>query len=101
MVVMKSEFDVIIAEEPYHALLLLLNMQSGRVIARMWNKTVGEGLAMSLEELVSACNQHFKDKRLCLGSFIGADDQVSVELVYCSFPLFTDLSLCRRGKSIS
>ena len=35
---MKSEFDVIIAEEPYHALLLLLNMQSGRVIARMWNK---------------------------------------------------------------
>ena len=98
---MKSEFDVIIAEEPYHALLLLLNMQSGRVIARMWNKTVGEGLAMSLEELVSACNQHFKDKRLCLGSFIGADDQVSVELVYCSFPLFTDLSLCRRGKSIS
>ena len=38
MVVMKSDFDVIIAEEPYHALLLLLNMQSGRVIARMWNK---------------------------------------------------------------
>ena len=35
---MKSDFDVIVSEEPYHALALLLNMQSGRVIARIWNK---------------------------------------------------------------
>ena len=56
---------------------------------------------MSLEELVSACNQHFKDKRLCLGSFIGADDQVRVavflpqSLVYRL--LFTGSTKASRG----
>ena len=37
LVVMRSSFDVRVAGEPYHALMLLLDVASGRYLARIWD----------------------------------------------------------------
>ena len=37
LVVMRSSFDVRVAGEPYHALMLLLDVGSGRYLARIWD----------------------------------------------------------------
>ena len=67
LVVMRSDFDMTLSDEPYIALMLLYNTKSGRFMARMWNKTVNAGNATSLEEFEEACKRHFRGRRLCLG----------------------------------
>ena len=67
LIVMRSEFDMTISDEPYIALTLLYNTKSGRFMARMWDKTVNAGSATSLEEFAEACRSHFRGRRLCLG----------------------------------
>ena len=67
LIVMRSDFDVTISDEPYIALTLLYNTKSGRFMARMWNKTVNVGNTTSLEEFEDACKRHFRGRRLCLG----------------------------------
>ena len=47
LVIMNSDFDLIISEEPYHALTLLFDVGSWRYMARIWN---------SIPELHSASN---------------------------------------------
>ena len=67
LVVMNSDFDVTIAEEPYLALMLLFNVGSGKFMARIWNQTVRVGEAGNLEEFVDACKSHFGQGRPCIG----------------------------------
>ena len=67
LVVLRSEFDVIIAAEPYHALSLLLDLRTGAFLARVWNRTVRRGRAGSAAQLGEACARHFRERRLCLG----------------------------------
>ena len=66
LVIVKSDFDMVISEEPYLALMLLLNMVTGKYIARVWNQTVATGILSSVDELKVACLKHFEN-RPCMG----------------------------------
>ena len=67
LLVMNSDFDLIISEEPYHALTLLFDVGSWRYMARIWNSTVNTGSASTLNEFAEVCRDHFSERRLCLG----------------------------------
>ena len=77
ILVLKNDFDLLIAGEPYHALTLLLNKRSGVFLERIWNKTVSTGRVTSQEEFEKVCIRHFRDRRLCLGVFEDEEEQVS------------------------
>ena len=67
LVIMNSDFDLIISEEPYHALTLLFDVRTWRYMARIWNCTVTTGNASTLKEFADVCRDHFSERRLCLG----------------------------------
>ena len=75
LVIMKSEFDVMISGEPYHALMMLVNMDSGKFMTRVWNKNVVVGKVTSLAEITHACINHFRPRRLCLGLLENTHEQ--------------------------
>ena len=67
LVVMKSEFDLSLLEEPYIALMLLLDLKSGKYISRVWNQTMATGSAADEGTLMEACKNLFCNGRPCLG----------------------------------
>ena len=67
LVIMNSDFDMIISEEPYHALTLLIDITSWKYMARIWSSTVSTGNADSYDKFQDLCRDHFGEKRLCLG----------------------------------
>ena len=67
MVVTNSEFDVVVSDEPYVALMLLVSLKSGRFFARVWNQTITTGKVLSIEEVAATCRNLFGNGRLCLG----------------------------------
>ena len=66
LVIVKSDFDIVVSEEPYLALMLLLNTMTGKYIARIWNQTVSTGNISTVEQLKDACLKHF-ELRPCMG----------------------------------
>ena len=66
LVIVKSDFDLVVSEEPYLALMLLLNTRTGKYIARIWNQTISTGILSSVEQLKVACIKHF-EHRPCMG----------------------------------
>ena len=55
LVVMRSDFDVVLLGEPYLASMLLFNLRTGRCIARIWNQTVKVVKAVTREQFAEAC----------------------------------------------
>ena len=47
LVVLRSQFDVFVAGEPYPALMVLYNLTSGKVLTRIWNQGWVENLYSS------------------------------------------------------
>ena len=74
LVVNRSDFDVIISDEPYIALQLLLNLKTGRYLSRIWNQTVAVGHIVTAQQLRDICNNLFDQGRPCLGCPEGARD---------------------------
>ena len=67
LIVTRLDFDVTVFDEPHIALMFYYNMKSGRFLARLWNKTVASGKALTLEKFVDVCKGHFSQGQLCLG----------------------------------
>ena len=67
LLVMNSDFDMIISEEPYHALTFLFDTSSWKYMARIWNSTVATGITTTPREFHDVCQDHFTERRLCLG----------------------------------
>ena len=55
LVVMRSDFDVILFGEPYLASMLFFNLKTGSFIARLWNQTVKVAKAVTREHFEEAC----------------------------------------------
>ena len=71
---------MIISEEPYSALMLLFNLNSGKFMSRVWNQTVSSGEAFVIGQFVEACQRHFLEGgRPCVGCIQGEDEQVAQE----------------------
>ena len=73
LLVMRSECDVIIAGEPYVALMLWLDVQTGKFITRVWNQSISTGDAATLDQFVEACQTHFGQ-----GKFNGSPVSVGI-----------------------
>merc|ERR1712066_473939 len=67
LLVLKSDFDLDISGEPYIALMLILDLRSGRHISRVWNQTVSTGCALGEGKLMEACKSLFCRGRPCMG----------------------------------
>ena len=67
LVIMNSTPDVIISDEPYLCLMVLVEMKSGIFIRRIWNRTVARGKVMTIQELEDLCKKHFFQGKPCLG----------------------------------
>ena len=67
LIVMRSDFDVMLSEEPFIARTVYYNMTTGKYMARLWDRTVTSGRATSLQQFTDACKNHFSKGRLCLG----------------------------------
>ena len=67
LLVMRSECDLVISGEPYVALMLWLDAEAGKYVARVWNQTVSAGSATKLDQFVEACQSHFMSGRPCIG----------------------------------
>ena len=88
LVVMRSGFDVVIAGEPYLALMLLLEPDSGKFLTRIWNQTITRGRAHSLEEFVEACETFFaRNGKPCLGLPENEDEQVLQDFLVSQTPV--------------
>ena len=67
LVVLNSDYDVVLCGEPYIALMLLIHLDSGKFIARVWNETVTVGAALTIKQLIEACKSLFSCGKPCLG----------------------------------
>ena len=67
LVILKSEFDLNISGEPYIAVMLLLDLNSGKFISRVWNQTLSTGYALDEATLMEACKSLFCGGRPCPG----------------------------------
>ena len=67
LVVLKSDFDLNMSGEPYIALMLLLDLRSGKYISRVWNQTVSTGYALGEDKLMEVCKSLFCQGKPCLG----------------------------------
>ena len=97
LVVMRDSFDVRVAGEPYHALMLLLDVRSGRYMARIWNRTEFRGEAVTLDQLTEACRRHFFSGRPCVGYPEDEDEQGMHEFLVSQTPVPRKISkACHR-----
>ena len=67
LVVIKSDFDFTFSGEPYIALMMVLDLKTGKYILRLWNQTIAAGSALRKEELLEACTSLFSQGRPCFG----------------------------------
>ena len=87
LLVMRTECDVLIGGEPYVALVLWLNLETGKFMARIWNQTVTTGDAVSLEKFTEACQTHFSQGKPCLGYPEDEQEQVDAEYLTSQTPV--------------
>ena len=66
LLVMRSQYDVMLSGEPYVALMLWLNVETGKFVTRIWNQTAARGEAMTIEQFAEACHTHFSQGKPCL-----------------------------------
>ena len=67
LVVMRSEFDLTVLDQPYVGLTLLLDLKKGKYISRIWNQTVETGDIERGGQFKELCDHHFGQGKPCLG----------------------------------
>ena len=67
LLIIRSVIDVTIGEEPYLALMLLLDTDTGRFFARVWNRTILTGRVFRKEEFLEICSELFGRGMPCMG----------------------------------
>ena len=73
LVIIRSNFDLTVAGEPYIATMLVINLWSKHFISRIWNKTVMTGSVRSKMEFEEVCNTLFNQGSPCLGCPVGGE----------------------------
>ena len=92
LLIMKVKFDITIAGEPYHARTMLYNTKSGRLLSRIWGKTVSSANVHTLGDFEDSCKRHFRGSRLCLGLFPSKAEQNKLNFYMSLTPVLRRLS---------
>ena len=67
LIIMSSKPDVIISGEPYISLMILVEVNSGTYMRRIWNRTVATGKMVTTDQLAELCKKHFFQGKPCIG----------------------------------
>lgn len=86
IVIINDKPDMMIGGEPYIALQLWLDVKYGRIICRVWGKTVSSGKVASVAELSTACLAHFKG-RPCLGCPLDDEQEIQQDCLLSYSPI--------------
>ena len=97
LIVSRSDFDLTIFGEPYIAQMLFYNLKSGQFLARLWNKTVSSGRAMTLKEFHEICEEHFYQGGLCLGCPVRDEEQGEHTFLVAQSPIPRKMSKACKG----
>ena len=103
LVVMSAVEDATINGEPYLALQLWLDMKSGKVIQRIWGRTVARATVADINHFKNVCSKHFCDPP-CLGCPFKEDElaQKRQGFVVCQTPVLRKISLrCQKVVQVS
>ena len=92
LVIMNSKPDVIVFDEPYLSLMILVEKNSGRYIRRIWNRTVGKGKIYAMDKIVELCKKHFFQGRPCLGSPQNEDEEDDKDFLITQTPIARKIS---------
>ena len=96
LLIMRSELDVMIGGEPYLALMLWLDLDTGQFVTRIWNQSVSRGSALKVEQLTEACESLFTAGRPCVG-VPQANDDLGDEFLVSQTPIPRQISrTCHR-----
>ena len=87
LMVIKSNLDLFIDNEPYLALMLILNRKSGNYKVKLWNETLSAGKSPSAEELIQVCKKHFCLGKPCVGFELQMDDRAPYEGLLSLLPI--------------
>ena len=79
IMIINSKFDSFIDDEPYLALMVIMNTQSGICKVKLWNRTLFAGRINSLDKLVQVCKENFGQGKPCSGFQLQAGDQTKYE----------------------
>ena len=94
VVVMNNQIDATIGGEPYLALQIWLNVNSGNILCRIWDQTVAVEKVNNVKEFRDVCVSHFK-RRPCIGN--PQDVHVNDEFFISHFPVPRKISRsCQR-----
>ena len=96
LLIMRTELDVMIAGEPYLALALWFDLNTGHFVTRIWNQSVSRGSAVKVEQLAEACESHFMSGKPCIG-VPQVNDDLSEEFLISQTPIPRQISrACQR-----
>ena len=87
LLVIRSNLDVFIDNEPYLASMLILNKHSGTYTAKLWNKTLFSGKNPTATEFIQVCKQHFGQGKPCVGFRLQVDEEAPHEGILSSLPI--------------
>ena len=84
-------------EEPGIAFMVLLNVESGVFLKRIWNLTVGVGRAFEVDHFLDACQSHFSQGGVCPGFLDRDTGRLSIA---CSNILNEGANLCPECRQV-
>ena len=96
VLVTNNKCDMMIGGEPYLALQVWLNIRSGKIIARIWDKTVSTGRVAGVSHFVEACKAHFKGKP-CIGCPVNSEEFKNQDYLISQTPMTRKISLRCKG----
>ena len=85
ILIQRSSFDVLIAEEPYHSIQIYFNLVTNKYVVRVWGISIKSGELLTTKDLQELCVYCFKKSAACVG-YLGFPPGNRVELVRVSFP---------------
>ena len=85
ILVQRANFDLHVADEPYHSIQLYANLTTRKYVIRVWGRTYDWGAYDNEEYLNDLCVTNFKDTAACLG-YLGPHPGSGLQLVQVNFP---------------
>ena len=85
ILIQRSSFDVLIAEEPYHSIQIYVNLMTNKYVVRVWGISIKTGDSLTTKDLQELCVYCFKKSAACVG-YLGFPPGDRVEMVRVNFP---------------
>ena len=96
VLVTNNKYDMMFGGEPYLVLQVWLNIRSGKIITRIWDKTISTGRIAGVSHFIESCKAHFKEKP-CIGCPMNSDEFKRQNYLISQTPMKRKISLTCKG----